>query len=249
MRAFLLLSGSARMALLYYFPIKTANTAAVDRVSKKYYIFFVAERRKKMKRSYYRQLETRVRDLPLGAVFAVSDFSDIASPKTVSKMLTRLAEKGTAEKLMRGIFWKPDGVRMKPSPNDVAEALARENSWDVAPSGDTALYLAGLSADEPGEWTYVTNGTYRSYRYQNARIRFTHTKAVAEKMSARSRLLVQCIKAFGRERLTEETQHRLVTAFRDLNWMRVREETRHAAAWICRAVVTLSMIAVMRKLM
>ena len=178
--------------------------------------------------------------LPAGSVIAISDFTDIASPKTVSKMLTRLAEDGQIEKVMRSVFWKPDGKHLDPAPNDVANALARENNWFLAPSGDTALHIMGLEEDVPAVWTYVTNGTYRNYKYGTTEISFTHTNwTFFNDMSEKTKLLVQCMKAYGKEHLSEEKIMALFKKCQNWEWRKVVEETKNATNWVTKMVLKL----------
>ena len=128
-----------------------------------------------MTHSKYKQLKAIVDRMDPGTVMVITDFVDVAQPKTVSKMLTRLEEEGAVERVLRSVYWKPAGIEEGPKPNDVAEALARQNSWVLAPSGDTALFLMGLQTEIPPTWTYITSGTYQDYSYGGIRISFTHT--------------------------------------------------------------------------
>ena len=193
-----------------------------------------------MKHSKYKQLRDVIDRCEPGTVMAISDFTDVAQPKTVSKMLTRLEEEGAVERVLRSVYWKPDRNNPEPNPNDVAEALARENSWVLAPSGDTALFLMGLQTEIPPTWTYITSGTYQDYNYGATRISFTHTNhKFFAAMSKKTRLLVQCLKAFGHEHLSEEKMKELVAKCRDWNWKAILEETKHATRWISAAVVRL----------
>ena len=197
-----------------------------------------------MKNSLFGQLEKTVQEMPSGTVMAVSDFYALANPKTVSKMLNRLAEKGRIEKVLRSIFWKPDGVLAAPEPNEVAKALARENNWELVPSGETALHLMGVSPDRPKVWTYITNGTYRSYLYRDIRISFLHTKyQLGGVMSEKTRLLVQCIRAYGPGKITEETLRHLLRCCGEMNWTRIREECRSVSSRILKILLTMSTMA------
>ena len=171
--------------------------------------------------------------LPLGSVVTIADFTDIAGGKTVSKMLTRLSEEGLIRRVMRSVFWKPDGVHEEPEANEVAKALARENGWDLAPSKETALHLFGMVDAKPKVWTYVTNGTYRTYKYGDQQISFTHTgRHFWFKWSEKTILLIQCLRAYGKERLTEDVRQKLGSKIHGWNTKKLIEETKGAAVWI-----------------
>ena len=193
-----------------------------------------------MKHSKYNQLKAIIEKQKPGTVMVITDYIDVAQPKTVSKMLTRLEDEGVVERVLRSVYWKPDGLYEAPKPNDVAEALARENSWVLAPSGDTALFLMGLQTEIPPTWTYITSGTYQDYSYGGFRISFTHaSRKLYEAMSDKTRLLVQCLKAFGQEHLSEEKMKALLQKCKDWNWKTVLEETKNTTRWISAAVIRL----------
>lgn len=183
--------------------------------------------------SCQKKLELRIYALPSGSVFGIADFSDLATPKTVSKMLARLEGDNGVERVLRGIYWKPDGIHTSPNPDRVAKALARENTWQLVPCGKTALHLFGLEENSPEEWTYVTDGTYRSYSYDGKKISFLHTTGkILTTMSEKTALLVQVLKAYGKEHINDEIMTRIASFLNFEEAKRMLEETRHTTEWI-----------------
>ena len=69
-----------------------------------------------MTHSKYKQLKTIVDRMDPGTVMVITDFVDVAQPKTVSKMLTRLEEEGAVERVLRSVYWKPDKSLSEPNP-------------------------------------------------------------------------------------------------------------------------------------
>lgn len=182
-------------------------------------------------------LEHRIHALPSRSVFAISDFLDVATSKTVSKMLARVEETHEIEGIMRGIYWKPDGLYASPDPDHVARALARENTWRLVPCGETALHLFGLEGKKPNKWTYVTDGTYRSYSYDNITIRFLHTTGkILSAMSAKTALVVQVLKAYGKEHITDEVMARIASLINSDEAKKILEETRNTTDWIAKVI-------------
>ena len=187
--------------------------------------------------SCQKRLESKIHAMPSGSVFGIADFEEIATPKTVSKMLARLEGENGIERVLRGIYWKPDGVHTSPVPDRVAKALARENTWQLVPCGKTALHLFGLEEKSPEEWTYVTDGTYRSYSYDGKKISFLHTTGkILSTMSAKTALLVQVLKAYGRERVTDEVMTRIASFLNFEEAKRIWEESRYTTEWIAQAI-------------
>ena len=186
-----------------------------------------------MAASLYKQMKSRIAFLPGGSVLAISDFTDMAKPKTVSKMMTRLSKEGLVAKVLRSVFWKPAEDQNEPEPNEVAKALARENGWELAPTKETALHLFGMVDARPKVWTYVTNGTYRNYRYGVNSISFAHTgRRFWAKWSEKTVLFIECVRAYGKEHIDEEIKAKFRRALRGWDLKKLVEETRGAAAWI-----------------
>ena len=187
--------------------------------------------------SKHKQIEQRISDMTPGSVFVIYDFSDLAEPKTVSKTLARLLEAGTVEKVMRGVFWKPDHTVSSPHPDDVAHAIARENVWRLVPCGDTALHLMGIEEQHPSVWTYVTDGNYRSYSYDGKIISFLHSSGKTfSAVSEKTALLVQVIKACGQEKLSEEHRKKILSFFKPDEIRQILRECRSAPEWVAKVI-------------
>ena len=169
-----------------------------------------------MRNSRFKKIEEKILSLEKGSVFAVADFVNIAQPKTVSKTLERLSKSGSIEKVVRSIFWLPDGINPNPDPRMVADALARENNWKLTPSGDTAIHVMGLSILKPSKWTYLTDGTYRKYSFGDIVISLQHISApYYEKISAKTSMLIQVIKAYGRKKLDSSVVNKIRSKYNE----------------------------------
>lgn len=190
-----------------------------------------------MSHSQHKQIEECIRSVQPGAVITISDFSHISIPETCSKVLKRLSEKNKIVKVFRGIFWKPDGIHEKPEPDKVAEALARNNRWKAIPCGETVLYLLGLITRIPSKWTYVTDGTYRSYECGDSLIEFRHTTGeMIHSVSEKTALLIQALKAYGKDCISDDLLIAIRRAFKNADASRIIEESKNAADWIANAV-------------
>lgn len=190
--------------------------------------------------SIYSKIKKRIEGLPDGSVIAIADFADLAEPKTVSKDLTRLSEAGVIGKLMRGIFIKGNEDGAEPNPDEVAKALARNNSWQLVPSGETALHIIGAAEEEPDEWTYVTDGTNRQYRYGKYVINFRHASGkFLKSMSDKTALLVQVIKAWGQKPMTQEFVSKIMSFFSKADFSKIVAESRNTTNWIWNVIKSL----------
>jgi hypothetical protein len=153
------------------------------------------------------KIRERIRESDLGTIFTPSDFSDLADRGTVKMGLSRLEKTGLIRRVIRGVYEYPEYSEfmreyVAPSPHQIALALARNYSWTIVPNGDTALNQLGLSTQVPAEWTYVSDGPYKEYSLGKAVIRFKRTtNKDISKLPYKSALLVQAIKAIGKDRL------------------------------------------------
>ena len=122
-------------------------------------------------------IRDRINQSEIGTVYVAVDFVDISDKTNINAYLARLVEEGLIRRVLRGVYDKPEyndflEEYVAPSPDKVANALARNFGWTIVPCGDTALNLLGLSTQVPAEWAYVSDGTYKKYTYDNTTIEF-----------------------------------------------------------------------------
>lgn len=100
-----------------------------------------------------------------GSVFTPSDFVDIAGRASVDQSLSRLVKAGRLRRLSRGLYdlpkIHPKLGALAPSPDVVAQALARETGSVVQIAGARAANALGLSTQVPARSTYLTDGPAR----------------------------------------------------------------------------------------
>lgn len=190
---------------------------------------------------YQKRIEERIVSLPTGSTFITSDFLDIAGTQVVNKALSRMVEAGTIRRVLWGVYDRPRYSELlhewaAPKLEEVAKAIARNFGWTIVPSGDTALNLLGLSTQVPAVWSYISNGPYRSYQIGKTDLEFKHTaNRDIDRLSPVSALVVQALKALGKENIGAEEKRRLSAALTEENRTRLLEETQHSTAWIFEA--------------
>lgn len=100
-----------------------------------------------------------------GGVFTPRDFLDVAARAAVDQALSRLAKTGKLRRLARGLYdypkVHPKLGPLSPTPDDVAQALARETGSQVQIAGARAANALGLSTQVPAKSTYLTDGPSR----------------------------------------------------------------------------------------
>lgn len=192
-----------------------------------------------MKRpDYLNQIRGNIERAEADSVFVSTDFTDITDKKTVNMGLIRLADEGLIKKILFGVYYKPEfsellGETVAPSPNKVAHALARNFGWTIVPCGDTALNLLGLSTQVPSQWVYVSDGAYKEYTFDNTTIKFKRTtNKEISKVSYKTALTIQALKALGKENITEQVISRLKKILTDEEKEKMLAESKSATSWV-----------------
>ena len=163
-----------------------------------------------MQTGYSKQILQRIEDSQTGTIFVNSDFVDIAETETVRRNLNRITQAGILRRIFNGIYEKPKYSKLlheyvAADPDAVAKAIARNYHWTIAPCGNTALNLLGLSTQVTAVWSYISDGPYRKYEWNQTRIEFKHrTNREISGLSYMTALLIQALKTLGRENVTQE---------------------------------------------
>lgn len=183
-------------------------------------------------------IKKRIMNSPDGSVFTTVDFADVIENSRVGVILSRLEEDGLIRRVIRGIYEKPvynDFLKeyIAPSPSLVAEALARNFGWTIVPCGDTALNLLGLSTQVPAAWSYVSDGTYKEYTYDSTTIKFKRTtNKEISKLSYKTALVVQALKALGKDNINDVVISKLKNDLTDEEKENMLTEAKAATSWV-----------------
>lgn len=183
-------------------------------------------------------IRDRINRSDMGTVYVAADFVDISDKTSVNAYLARLVDEGLIRRILRGVYDKPEyndflEEYVAPSPDKVANALARNFGWTIVPCGDTALNLLGLSTQVPAAWVYVSDGTYKEYTYDNTTIQFKRTtNKEVSKLSYKTALTVQALKALGKDKIDDMVISRLGKLLTAEEKQTMLEEAKTATSWI-----------------
>lgn len=190
------------------------------------------------KATNWQLIKDRINKSEIGTVFVATDFVDIADKTSINTYLTRLDEEKSLQRIMRGVYYKPEyndflGEFVAPEPDAVAHALARNFGWTIVPCGDTALNLLGLSTQIPATWVYVSDGTYKEYTYEQTTIKFKRTtNKEISKLSYKTALVVQALKALGKDNVDDTILTKLKNNLTDSEKQALLTEAKAATSWI-----------------
>lgn len=192
-----------------------------------------------MERPKYNQaIIDRINEMEEGTIFITSDFSDIATVPAINMAMTRLIDENKIKRIMRGVYEKPRYSNLlkefvATDTDKVAYAIARNHNWSIAPAGDTALNLLKLSTQVPAVWLYVSDGPYKTYEYEDIKIKFNHTShKETSGLSYITALTIQAIRAIGKEKVTEREVDILKSVLTDSDKRIIMAEAQGTTAWI-----------------
>lgn len=195
-----------------------------------------------MASGYSKQIQDRIRNALEGTVFVNSDFADIADTETIRRNLNRLTKTGILRRILKGIYEKPEYSEMlkeyvAADPEAVAKALARNYHWTIAPCGNTALNLLGLSTQITAAWSYISDGPYKTYEWNSTKIEFKHrTNKEITGLSYMTALVIQALKTLGKANVTSETIQALSSRLSEEDKSVMLREAAESTDWVYNAI-------------
>lgn len=191
-----------------------------------------------MANGYSMQIQERIGTAAEGTVFMNSDFADIANTETIRRNLNRLTQAGTLRRILKGVYQKPEYSEMLKEyvavdPDAVAKALARSYHWTIAPCGNTALNLLGLSTQVTAVWSYISDGPYKTYEWNSTKLEFKHrTNKEITGLSYMTILVIQALKTLGKTNVTSKTVQALKVRLDEEDKTAMLKEAAESTDWI-----------------
>ena len=177
-----------------------------------------------MANGFSKQIQERIGAAVDGTIFVNSDFADIADQETVRRTLNRLTQAGMLRRIRKGVYEKPKYSKLlheyvAADPDAVAKALARNYHWTIAPCGNTALNLLGLSTQVTAVWSYISDGPYK-------------TNKEITGLSYMTSLVIQALKTLGRANVTPEIIQTLSEKLSEDEKQACLKEATEATDWV-----------------
>ena len=191
-----------------------------------------------MTNSIYAEIKNRIEIAEVGTVFVTSDFTDIATNTTVRKCLGRQVEEKNIRRILDGVYEKPTYSKLlkeyiPANPERVAYAIARSFRWTIAPCGDVALNKLGLSTQVPVVWSYISDGPYRKFSWDNITLSFKHrANREISFMSETTTLVVEALKTLGKDRVDDSIILSLRNRLPKAEKKKMLEEATVVSEWI-----------------
>ena len=191
-----------------------------------------------MAKGYMQEIRERILSAEEGSVFLSSYFADIADTNTVRSALYRLIQDGILRRILNGVYEKPKYSKLldeyvAADPEAVASALARSYHWTIAPCGNTALNLLGLSTQVTAVWSYISDGPYKTYEWNSTKLEFKHrTNKEITGLSYMTSLVIQALKTLGRSNITPEVIQMLSEKLTDKDKQACLKEATESTDWV-----------------
>ena len=191
-----------------------------------------------MDNGYMQEIRARILAAEDGAVFVAPDFADIADTATIRQGLKRLYQSGIIKRILQGVYEKPKYSKLldeyvAADPDAVAKALARSYHWTIAPCGNTALNLLGLSTQVTAVWSYISDGPYKTYEWNSTKLEFKHrTNKEITGLSYMTSLVIQALKTLGRTNVTPEIIQTLSEKLSEAEKQACLKEATESTDWV-----------------
>ena len=180
----------------------------------------------------------RIKKQKAGYAFSAKDFLDEFKRYEVDVALSTLAKEGVIRRIIPGIYdlvrqSELLGMNVAPDLYSVAEALARKFNWRIFPSGNTALNHLGLSTQIPAHIHFLTDGPSRTYDVEGMAMVFKHASQHELLFQHQeSVLVVQALKALGKEHLNAKVITLLCRKYPTKLWKKISKDTSKSCGWI-----------------
>jgi len=193
--------------------------------------------------SVLKQIESVLKKKNPGEVFFVVDFIEIGDYDTVRKSLQRLTERGQLIRLSKGIYYYPKKDKLLgtvyPSAEQIGNAISKRDKARIIPTGSYAMYRLGLTTQIPMNVVYLTDGSARKISIGKQTVTFKKTSP--KNLSSENRLsnlIIQALRAIGKENLTSAHILQIKTIILDSNETdALRNDMMQAPVWIRKTIL------------
>ena len=195
-----------------------------------------------MANGIYGEIKKRIESAEPGTAFLTSDFTDIATTTTVRKCLGRQVEEKKIRRIMDGVYEKPVYSKLlkeyiPANPETIAYAIARGFHWTIAPCGDVALNKLGLSTQVPVVWSYISDGPYRKFSWENITLSFKHrANREISFLSETTTLVVEALKTLGKDSIDDNIILSLRNRLPEEEKKKMLEEATGVSEWIYKVI-------------
>ena len=180
-----------------------------------------------------------------GSIVFISDFSDIGTDTAVRQALKRLSKEEFIIRLSQGIYYYPKVDKLlgmiKPSADQIAEAIKKRDQARIIPTGSYAQYRLGLTTQIPMNVVYLTDGSPRKVQVGNQKITFKKTSPKNLSVEhALTSLIIQALREIGKENIEQNHLNQIKDIIEKSNELKkIRENNKYAPVWIQKHILNI----------
>lgn len=186
-----------------------------------------------------KKIENIIKKNPKTTVYTIQSFRDIDNYDNIRKILSRMVKNGKLSRVSRG-FYKPVdfneflGEETALNQEDFVKAYAEFYKLSLAPCGDTALNVLGLSSQVPNVYCYVTDGPSKVIKLADGReVEFKHrTIREISSLSFKEAALVEALKFLGSGNITEKVEKIILKRFSYKELKKLKIKANQSRNWI-----------------
>ena len=183
---------------------------------------------------------TSIKKCGRGKVYYASQFARFGTPGRVQKAMEQLVARGELIRVARGIYCYPkiDKVyglgAIAPAIEEIAIAIAQKDKSMLAPTGEYAQFVLGLTQQMPMNVVYLTDGVSRKLTLEGGMtVQFRRSSPKAFKFRNKTAMLVNnALRSIGKKNVTEEQLTRITTILQEQNPLSVLQDLDNMPAWI-----------------
>lgn len=172
-----------------------------------------------------------------GRVYTPNDFLDLGSPHSVGMALLRLVRAGTLRRIGRGLYDVPRRHpvlgELRPTADDIAQAIARKDGASLQPMEALAANLLGLSEQVPARAVFLTDGPARIVKVGSLIIQLKK-RSIRQvgKPSSTSSLVFAALRSLGKSHATRERVSHLRDTLNAMDRKNLLKDLPLAPAWM-----------------
>ena len=160
-----------------------------------------------MNNSIVNKINLKIKNSKNGKLFFNNSFPEF-DDEYVGQILSDLANKKVIHRLSRGVYLKTKETRyglVYPPVEKIAKAIAKRDKANIVATGETALYILGLTTQVPMNAVFLTSGSKRDIRIGERTIKFKNaTPKTFLIRGAQTSMIVQAMKAIGEKNMSDE---------------------------------------------
>ena len=165
-----------------------------------------------MNNSIVNIINLKIKNSKNGKLFFNNSFPEF-DDEYVGQILSDLANKKVIHRLSRGVYLKTKETRyglVYPPVEKIAKAIAKRDKANIVATGETALYILGLTTQVPMNAVFLTSGSKRDIRIGERTIKFKNaTPKTFSIRGAQTSMTVQAMKAIGEKNMSDEYMPRI----------------------------------------